>query len=103
MTLQKWKIEFPEMETLGIDIPDGFIDESWRNDIMPSFYDKDNNLAILVDMEKSEDREFPESLRYHLVTTDSQGHTQDVIIATDDGEKLLSKVNEMRQPISFKM
>lgn len=87
--------EFPtfDVETLP-RIPRGFIDESWGVEQCPSFRNEDLGLALFVDFENPDDREFPDSQRYTLHSTADDGHVVAVILSTDDWNLVEAFVEE---------
>lgn len=61
--LPSWKLEFPDMPTLGILIPSDYDDASWKNDVCPHFLKEFGigserwQVQLWVDYEKPSDRE----------------------------------------------
>lgn len=91
-----WKKEFPEMvgEGLGIEIPKGFEDTSWRNEAGPSFFDENRRLVLFVERARPEDREFQDCERYVLKEAlDRDGAVPfDHLLATDDADEVLARI-----------
>jgi len=59
--------DFPASDMPG-DIPPGFVDSSWRNDICPSFTNEALGLVLWIDFADPSRREFPHWHRYRVTT-----------------------------------
>lgn len=86
--------EFPE---IGIDeeIPEGFVDSSWHNDVSPSFEHEALDLKLWIDAEDPADREMP-TPRYTLW----QGITEDepkVLAQSDDWADMIDAIETVRR------
>lgn len=79
--------EFPEMGPLDFEIPFGFQDTSWHNDVCRSFSKSLFNgqeLRLWVDHKEAADREYPESTRFVLALHDEGSAQIRDIVASDD-------------------
>jgi hypothetical protein len=85
--------EFPGFE-LGADItmPKGFVDESWHNDLMPTWINESLGLQIWVDHQDAAQREFPEAKRFTLCRIEGG----DDIIETDNFREITLKIEELQ-------
>lgn len=80
-----YKTEFPDFE-LDVEIPKGFNDVSWHNDVCPSFINRSLNLCLWIDYADKSKSEFPNSPhRFQLTEIDEEGCHVDF-----DGTKLLT-------------
>lgn len=80
-------------------LPDGFKDETWRNDTCPSFVDERTGLILYVDHPDPGEREIPECPRFTLrqmVKEDGGwqfgGGHDDVVVDGDDYDEVLSHI-----------
>ncbi|MEI6282075.1 MAG: hypothetical protein WCP82_05075 [Alphaproteobacteria bacterium] len=55
----------------------GFTDQSWHNDMCPSFLLSENKIAVYIDCADREKREFPEAERFSIHPIDDDGQIQD--------------------------
>lgn len=85
-----YRSEFPEFDAGTMpEIPGGFIDQSWKNDAMPSFFSHVLRLVIWIDFQKPEDREFPEMKRFSVHTANEDGYSEECKLLTDDWQAVL--------------
>ena len=91
-----YRKEFPDFEPATHPaIPEGFEDVSWHNETCPHFHNKALRLSIFVDFAAPEAREFPESPRFSVATTDDVGYPLDDQTgnpATDDWAEILAYI-----------
>jgi hypothetical protein len=92
-----WKVEFPDMpEDLFPDLPEGWMDESWHNDVCPRFVVVDvvsDVLAVWVDYPAPEEREFPSLPRFRAYVEGTDGESCKTVVETDRWEDLLRAVD----------
>lgn len=85
--------EFPDFE-LDVQVPPGFIDNSWHNDVCPHWSNPQLNLDLWIDYPKASDREMRPCLRFALYETDSDGERIGTVIVTDEYDKILLAIIE---------
>lgn len=86
--------EFPEIR-IDVEIPEGFVDTSWHNDVSPSFEHAGLDLKLWIDAEDPADREMP-TPRYALW----QGIEADepvVLAQSDDWSDMLDAIETVRR------
>ena len=66
MFTSDYRKEFPDRPPIEVEIPKGFVDDSWRNDICPKFYNAKLGLVLWVEEPDASKREIPEMLRFCL-------------------------------------
>lgn len=96
LDLANLRYSFPayKVETLP-EIPEGFLDMSWRNDMCPSFVNEALNLTIWVDFENPDDREDPELERFMLCKSEDDGDGPVIIISTNDYNAILEALKKV--------
>lgn len=77
--------EFPSYGQLGFDIPEGFVDESYHNDVCPSFVGK--GYILWANWASREDREFDVD-RYALCVVYPEGE-QDFVMGSENIDEVL--------------
>lgn len=82
--------EFPSFPASAFpEIPVGFEDSSWHNDVCPSIADEKRNLLIFIDFTDPADREFPETIGRFTVTRLSD---TEQLLTTDSWETVLAYI-----------
>lgn len=89
MTYQK---EFPDF-VLDVQLPEGFEDTSWHNNICPSF--KRGDVEIFVDYADTALRELPDSPRFSVQRFDAKADAYEDVIQTDDWQTVLDTVAKL--------
>ena len=84
--------QFPDFE-LGVTIPPGWIDTSYRNDVCPSF--QVGRFQIWVDYIEPDRREMEEWPRFAITRLDSDEQWVEDIMASDDFEAIKAKIEEL--------
>jgi len=71
-----WREEFPDFPVEDmIDIPQGFVDQSWHNDTCPCFDNERAGLRLWVDYKDKAQREMPNVSSRFLLTDIDGEHT----------------------------
>lgn len=89
-----WVSEFGETFACP-DLPQGWVDTSWHNDVCPS-YAVGDVLAVFMDHPVAPEREFPESPRYTVHDSWQLEHTAldiAVPLMTEDWQEVLDYVD----------
>jgi hypothetical protein len=96
MNLDKLKSEFPDydVDTLP-DIPEDWIDLSFRNDLCPSFESGSKNRIVFIQPEDPEEREFPSDPRFIVYELDNDETIGSFLTATDDWDKVLRMTGDV--------
>ena len=95
----RWQREFGDMPTGTFPAtPDGWDDESWRNDVCPHFVAAEGEgwvLTVWVDYPDKADREFPSLKRFRAYFEDPTGAVErtTTVAETDRWETLLANVD----------
>ena len=91
--MPSWKKEFPDYPVNTMpEIPAGFIDTSWHNDMCPSFEWEHAHLSLWVDFPDPETRDLgPDVARYVLIH-----NGLDVLLATNSWDEMVSMINKLR-------
>lgn len=88
-----YQIEFPDFDASTMpEIPADFIDQSWHNDVCPSFYNEKLSMTLYVDYADKQLREFTNSERFTLTVI---GNDNDEVIfetSSDDYDYILSAI-----------
>jgi hypothetical protein len=89
-----YKTEFPDF-VLDVEIPQGFADASWRNEICPSWINNTAGLVLFIDFKEPLDREFPDSPRFSLSRTDLVDGTKAMadLALTDDWSEVVRAID----------
>lgn len=93
--MANYREEFPDFPASDMPvIPEGFIDESWHNDAMPTFRHPAKNLSIYVDFADPARRENPDwEERFHVAATSDEGEFEP-LLSTNDWSAVEKLVNE---------
>jgi len=94
-----YKEEFPDFGKLDVEIPKGFEDISWHNDVCPSFYNEEYGVRLWVDYKLPQQREMPERYRFALTATDEHGEFTSGIYETDSYEEILKELEAYKQRV----
>lgn len=65
--MRTYSSEFPNRPPIEFEIPEGFVDESWNQDVCPKFYNEELGVVLWVEEPDASKREFPEMGRFCLV------------------------------------
>src|SRR5690606_19746669 len=66
--LPRYQVEFPRFGILDVQVPEGFCDTSWHNDVCPSFSKElpnGNFLRIFIEYPDPAARETPDAARFY--------------------------------------
>jgi hypothetical protein len=66
--------QFPASFRLGLNIPEGWQDSSWGNDVCPSFLIPAAGLKVFIDHEDPSQREIEDAPRFSVHPTDADGN-----------------------------
>lgn len=90
-----YREEFPDF-VLDVELPAGFEDRSWRNDVTPCFIDETRGLCLWVDYADHADRREFAANRFVLTRVDAEGqHTDDEpLLETDDYAEVLAFIKK---------
>lgn len=90
--------EFPDYELATLpDIPAGWDESSWHNDVCPSFLARDERLLIFVDYDDAEAREWPESFRFSVSHIDKEADIHP-LLESNDWQEVTSFVEAWEPP-----
>ena len=67
-----YRQEFPDFDNV-ITLPDGWEDVSWKNDVCPSFFNKEKKVILYLDYEDPAKRENATLTRYGAYPTNAEG------------------------------
>jgi len=81
-----YKVEFPEFDLGGIEIPAGFEDSSWHNDASPCWINVERRMCLWVDWPNAADREHPTMSRFVITRTDEEGQHTDSMFAAFESD-----------------
>jgi len=94
--------EFPDFGVMDVEIPKGFIDDSWHNDAMPRFVNEKDLMVLWVDFENRDLSDMPSCARFGLyrydINTDDQLYSGEYVesLESDNYQDILNKVIEWR-------
>lgn len=98
MSIPLYKKAFPDFGDLDVQIPDGFKDISWKNDVCPSFLDEENGIRIWVDYLDSDMREIDGRPRFLVQNYDIiEGESKETLLETDDFDAVRNCISEYVQ------
>lgn len=101
--LPRYQREFPSFGALDVILPDGFTDESWHNDTMPSFVRKLWNgyfLRLWIDYRDHAKREIKGKPRFSLALYDQDMEYVSDIGQSDDYESIKASISAYRPTIT---
>lgn len=82
-------------------LPDGFVDDSYGNDVCASILSKELKLKIFIDDVNPENREIADSKRFTMLQTNEDGeiltynHDGGFCFETDDWSEVLKAINAL--------
>ena len=89
-----YQTEFRDF-VLDVEIPEGFEDQSWHNDVCPRF-DKQlpngNWLVLWVDYLNPEDREYPKEKRFVVALFDDEYTHIETLLESDSWQEIVDFV-----------
>lgn len=88
------RFKHPRVKTFEENLPIGFVDDSYGNDVCASVISSALGLKIFIDSKNPEDREEPQYPRFSIYKTNIYGETEDLIFETDEFEKIKDIVNK---------
>ena len=86
-----YKTEFPSFGEMDVEIPQGFEDSSWHNDVSPSFTKgiaEGGKFVLFIDFKDPSRRELLDLPRFNLLTYSQDDYYVDGF-GTDDWAKML--------------
>lgn len=89
------KREFPAYPAADLpEMPQGFEDASWHNDMSPSIENRAMGLRVWIDFLKPEDRDLPDSKRFTVQGIDADGDLldEDDLLNTDEWADVLALI-----------
>lgn len=95
MTTPLWQQEFPDypVDQFPSPIPAGWVDESWHNNVCPSFIATEADgraLTVWIDYPDPAQREFPDSRRFSVSVHDEDGDDCVNALESDDWDGFLA-------------
>lgn len=88
-----WLREFSDMPADAVpELPVGWIDESWGNDVCPRFHHQEAGLVLWVDYPDRAMREFPEMPRLTLTHAAVCGESEEHIISYEEWEDMRAEL-----------
>lgn len=88
MSVINYKYAFPDF-VLDVQIPEGFVDASWKNDVCPKWYNEAKNMMLYIEYKEPSSREVPEEPRFYLATVDQEQEFIYELAHSDDYQTLL--------------
>jgi hypothetical protein len=90
----QWQYEFPEWTDMP-DVPEGFVDQSWHNDVMPNYADESRKLRIWIEHPDESMREMPGVWKRFTLVRGEYGHPdQKTVFETDDWSEMLQAIKK---------
>lgn len=92
-----YQTEFPDF-ILDVEIPAGFDDQSWHNDVCPRFEKNlpdGQYLVIWVDYADPEDREYSNCHRFAVDIHDHDATYLDTLIRSDNWQEILNFIDTL--------
>lgn len=94
--------EFPDFQTNAMpELPQGFFDQSWHNDTMPSFTNEKLGLKVWIDYAEPERREDPSGKRFALQQVSDDDESEDLLLS-DSWPEVLAMIESVRAGIQSK-
>lgn len=95
-----FRIEFPEFDPQTMpEIPEGWEDISWHNDVAPSFQVGNPEgiwFRVWVDFAKEAEREFPQSThRFAIDKVNEEMGDEETLVQSDDWAEIVAKVAQL--------
>jgi hypothetical protein len=97
--MRTWFNQFPEFE-LDVEIPEGWEDISWGNDVCPSWHPM-AGVRVWVDYKNPERREFPDGERFHVILEDEEGQFTRNVVSTNEWPVVLYIVRQLQSYYLF--
>lgn len=99
---QPFTVEFPEFDPQTMpEIPAGWEDISWHNDVCPSFQVGNPDgiwFRVWIDFEKEAEREFPQSrTRFAIDRLDEVSGDEETLMQSDDWAEIVAKVAQLTE------
>lgn len=82
------------------EIPEGFYDSSYGNDVCPSIANDDLDLQIFIDAKNPEDREEPNYARFSVIHASEYGECGNTLFESENFEEVLSYVEKVKAETS---
>lgn len=101
--LAKYQQEFPSFGILDVELPEGFEDESWHNEAMPSFTKELFNgqyLRLWIDYADPSMRETPAFQRFAVLLYDHDMELVRSLVTTDDYMSVLEAINQFTPAVT---
>ena len=83
-----YKVEFPDFE-LGVEIPEGWYEASWHNDICPS-WEWGDLYKLFIDYKNPQDREMSELKRFCIAKIHDIDELNEAVLHTDNFEDVVT-------------
>lgn len=92
MTYRDEFSDYPADKMPGL--PEGFIDQSWHNDVCPHFVNLTLGVGVWIDYPRPTHREFPGAPRFTIEKVDADGASIEngMLLQTDDWEAIIHKI-----------
>lgn len=84
-----WQTEFPTFTDMP-QIPQGWEDQSWKNEPCPSFLVKARHLKVYTDFLATSDREYGDEMaRFTVHSSDDEGSVESLLFQSDNWASIL--------------
>lgn len=94
-----YRTEFPDFDTPVPAMPEGFEDQSWHNDAMPHFWNKERRLGIWIDYTDTAKREFTvDDQLFSLEKTAADGAPGTILASSNDWQDILDAISACEYP-----
>lgn len=83
-----------------IQIPEGFVDSSWHNDLCPSFTNRELGLLLYIDHMDPKEREYDDTKRFSLQGLDGEGcllNDGQSILEADTLQDVVTFINKLKE------
>ncbi len=80
---------FPNFK-LDVEIPSGFFDHSWKNDVCPKWYNEYRGLMLFIEYKDPECREIPSEPRFLLCEVKEDQEFDKTLLLTDNYQLILN-------------
>ena len=81
------------------DIPEGFSDSSYGNDMCPSIANDDLDLQIFIDAKDPEDREESSYARFSVIHASEYGECGNTLFESESFEDVLVYIDQVRSEL----
>lgn len=96
-----YKDHFPHRTPINVEIPAGFVDDSWRDDVCPKFINLDMGLLLWVEEPDPAKRETPDWPRYRLErvkrSPDVYDFLDEVVVESENYDDVLKAIDAERK------